>query len=74
MLRVSATVAVGDRRARLQAMNSSYAYEGEQTCAADGMCQEKCPVKINTGDLIKVWPSLYCTAVLFVHVLDAALA
>ena len=31
-----------------------YAYDGEQTCAADGMCQEKCPVKINTGDLIKV--------------------
>lgn len=26
---------------------------GEQTCAADGMCQEKCPVKINTGELIK---------------------
>lgn len=37
-----------------QAMSSSYAYDGEQTCAADGMCQEKCPVKINTGDLIKV--------------------
>eukprot|EP00798_Chlamydomonas_sp_ICE-L_P010102 gene10102-8001_t len=28
-------------------------YEGKDTCAADGMCQEKCPVKINTGDLIK---------------------
>ena len=25
----------------------------QDTCAADGMCQEKCPVKINTGDLIK---------------------
>lgn len=35
-------------------MTQSYAYDGEQTCAADGMCQEKCPVKINTGDMIKV--------------------
>lgn len=34
-------------------MNASYEYEGEATCAADGMCQEKCPVKINTGDMIK---------------------
>ena len=30
-----------------------YQYQGEATCAADGMCQEKCPVKINTGELIK---------------------
>jgi hypothetical protein len=29
----------------------SYEYDGEATCAADGMCQEKCPVKINTGEL-----------------------
>ncbi|KXZ46746.1 hypothetical protein GPECTOR_41g711 [Gonium pectorale] len=38
---------------QLAAMSNSYAYDGEQTCAADGMCQEKCPVKINTGDMIK---------------------
>jgi L-lactate utilization protein LutB len=30
-----------------------YKYQGEETCAADGMCQVKCPVKINTGELIK---------------------
>jgi len=28
----------------------SYSYDGDATCAADGMCQEKCPVKINTGE------------------------
>ena len=28
-------------------------YQGEQTCAADGMCQVKCPVGINTGELVK---------------------
>lgn len=38
---------------RLQEMSSIYTYQGEETCAADGMCQVKCPVKINTGDLIK---------------------
>lgn len=30
-----------------------YDYQGDATCAADGMCQVKCPVKINTGELIK---------------------
>lgn len=38
---------------RLKEFEKLYEYLGEQTCAADGMCQEKCPVKINTGDLIK---------------------
>lgn len=38
---------------RLKEMKESYQYQGTDTCAADGMCQEKCPVKINTGDLIK---------------------
>lgn len=38
---------------RLDAMRAAYEYQGDATCAADGMCQEKCPVKINTGELIK---------------------
>jgi len=37
---------------RLLAFEASWEY-AENTCAADGMCQEKCPVKINTGELIK---------------------
>ena len=37
---------------RLEAFEKSWEY-AENTCAADGMCQEKCPVKINTGELIK---------------------
>ena len=37
---------------RLLAFEASWGYV-ENTCAADGMCQEKCPVKINTGELIK---------------------
>ena len=39
--------------ARLKEFEELFEYQGEQTCAADGMCQEKCPVKINTGELIK---------------------
>lgn len=38
---------------RLKEFEELFEYQGEQTCAADGMCQEKCPVKINTGELIK---------------------
>ena len=38
---------------RLNDFEQSYDYQGDATCAADGMCQQKCPVKINTGELIK---------------------
>jgi Fe-S oxidoreductase len=30
-----------------------YEYNALDTCAADGMCAEKCPVNINTGRLVK---------------------
>jgi L-lactate utilization protein LutB len=40
-------------RPRLKSFEEIFAYQGEGTCAADGMCQEKCPVKINTGELVK---------------------
>lgn len=30
-----------------------YHYAGDQTCAADGLCQTSCPVNINTGSYIK---------------------
>ncbi|GBG00279.1 glycolate dehydrogenase, partial [Raphidocelis subcapitata] len=42
-----------EETARLAAFEKSFEYDGNATCAADGMCQEKCPVKINTGELIK---------------------
>ncbi len=31
----------------------SFSYEGNQTCATDGLCAISCPVKIDTGKLIK---------------------
>lgn len=40
-----------EQSARLKAFEGAFEYDGDATCAADGMCQEKCPVKINTGAL-----------------------
>src|SRR3954465_11781885 len=37
----------------LQALIDDYAYDAEQTCAADGSCRLSCPVAIDTGKLIK---------------------
>lgn len=39
--------------AQLTEFRAAFDYLGQSTCAADGMCQQKCPVKINTGELIK---------------------
>ena len=35
------------------ALLAEYAYDGVQTCAADGSCMTACPVAIDTGALIK---------------------
>jgi D-lactate dehydrogenase len=35
------------------ALVNSYRYEGDETCATDGLCAISCPVKIDTGKLIK---------------------
>jgi D-lactate dehydrogenase len=37
----------------LAAMQADYQYAGLDTCAVDGLCEPACPVKINTGDLVK---------------------
>ena len=37
----------------LAALNNSYRYSGNETCATDGLCATACPVKIDTGKLIK---------------------
>uniref|UniRef100_A0A7S0X8B5 D-lactate dehydrogenase (cytochrome) n=1 Tax=Mantoniella antarctica TaxID=81844 RepID=A0A7S0X8B5_9CHLO len=42
-----------EEQARLDEFLDVFTYEGNSTCAADGMCQVKCPVGINTGELIK---------------------
>lgn len=44
--------AAGDTATKT-ALLKDYDYEGLETCATDGMCATKCPVDINTGDLVK---------------------
>ncbi len=39
---------------RLRRLRELYQYQGDDTCAADGMCSTSCPVDIDTGKLIKV--------------------
>ena len=38
----------------LKQLKEDYKYYGVETCAADGMCATACPVKIDTGKMIKV--------------------
>ncbi len=38
---------------RLNSIKNSYGYFGDDTCATDGLCALACPVKIDTGKLIK---------------------
>ncbi|HSL86440.1 MAG TPA: FAD-linked oxidase C-terminal domain-containing protein, partial [Bacteroidales bacterium] len=37
----------------LSILSKSFRYPGNQTCAVDGLCALSCPVKIDTGKLIK---------------------
>ncbi len=39
---------------RLATLEARYRYQGEQTCAADGLCAVACPVDINTGVYTKL--------------------
>jgi D-lactate dehydrogenase len=36
-------------------LEKNYSYMGLDTCAGDGMCATACPVKINTGDLMRLF-------------------
>ncbi|WP_312203087.1 FAD-binding and (Fe-S)-binding domain-containing protein [Anaerospora hongkongensis] len=48
-----------DRQKQLEA---DYAYFGEETCAADGLCETTCPLAINTGSYTKYLRSKKVTA------------
>jgi len=50
--RLRASRAPGDRE-WAEAIERDFAYEGVTTCAGDSMCQAACPVKIDTGALVK---------------------
>ncbi|HEX9188362.1 MAG TPA: FAD-binding and (Fe-S)-binding domain-containing protein [Vicinamibacteria bacterium] len=50
--RLRASRRPADREWR-EALETDFAYEGVATCAGDSMCQAACPVKIDTGALVK---------------------
>lgn len=50
---VSDLKATGENPARLAELKQVFSYQGEQTCATDGLCATSCPVNIDTGKLIK---------------------
>jgi D-lactate dehydrogenase len=43
----------GNETHRAASLVKSFEYEGDATCATDGLCAVGCPVKIDTGKLIK---------------------
>ena len=51
--RAEAALRAEGEHVRADALAADYAYDGVQTCAADGMCQTACPVGIDTGSLIR---------------------
>lgn len=44
----------GEDNDRLRYFEKGFQYLGLDTCAATGMCAERCPVDINTGDLVRL--------------------
>ena len=43
----------GEEPHLLASLINDYRYAGDETCATDGLCAISCPVKIDTGKLIK---------------------
>lgn len=43
----------GEDYDRQRQLEHDYAYFGEETCAADGLCETTCPLAINTGSFTK---------------------
>ena len=45
--------ASGGNPQRLRTLRKQYRYQGNQTCAGDGLCSMSCPMGINTGNLTR---------------------
>jgi D-lactate dehydrogenase len=50
---ISRLMATGENPKLLAELNKDFSYLGIDTCAATGLCADRCPVGINTGDLIR---------------------
>jgi D-lactate dehydrogenase len=50
---IKACLVTGDQPHIAASLLKAYSYAGDETCATDGLCAVSCPVKIDTGKLIK---------------------
>jgi D-lactate dehydrogenase len=50
---ISRLTASGDNPSLLSELEKDFDYLGIETCAATGLCADRCPVGINTGDLVR---------------------
>ncbi len=50
---ISRLTASGDNPRLLKELEKDFNYLGIETCAATGLCTERCPVGINTGNLVR---------------------
>ena len=48
-----AALGTAEARAVRDSLSADFEYEGARTCAGDSMCKTSCPVKIDTGALVK---------------------
>ena len=53
LARYNQTVLYGSKREPQSEPRKLYHYDGEDTCANNGLCQIKCPINIDTGKMIK---------------------
>ena len=51
---IARLTASGENPALLAELEKAYRYQGEQTCAGDGLCSTSCPLGINMGELTHV--------------------
>jgi len=50
---IARLAATGEDRRRLERFEEGWSWLGDETCAADGLCQTACPAGIDTGKLTK---------------------
>jgi D-lactate dehydrogenase len=54
---IARLTASGEDAARLAELKKGYGWQGEATCAADGLCGVSCPVDVDTGKFTKTFRS-----------------